>query len=363
MSLYANEYKGTDYVYYNAMLTNNKDVPIEARITEYRSEPIVINPKDYYLSVVRFNVPVSLIPIFIYPTLPSPPNPINTPDNTQYSVTLLDSLGAYHKVNLIYTYLDVVSGPPNVYTVQHFLDMINTALATAHTAMGGLKPATPPYITFNQETKLFALIGENGWNISTNLGIFMNSKLFLFFDYLESRFNGYNLLNGTDFQIMFKNNGNNSLSASQITPPNGSIAVNPGYILKQEQASLDKWSQVRSIIFVSNTISVKPEYITASPDLLQNTGDNFRSILTDFEPPLITGEVFRGYLQYYPQGPYRLIDMTTDTNLKNIDFQLFWQDNKQRINKIYINHAESITVKLMFVKKDAYKANPNMLFK
>lgn len=357
MSSYTNEYKGTDYVYYNAMLTNNKDSPIEARITEYRSEPIVINPKDYYLSVVRFNVPVSLIPIFIYP------NNNNVPDNTQYSVTLLDALGVYHRVFLIYTFLDTVLGPPTIYTVQHFIDMINTALATAHTLMGVPKPATPPYITFNQETKLFALIGENGWITSTNLGIFMNSKLYFLFNYFETNFNGYNLPNGTDFKFIFKNNGNNSISASQITPPNGSVAVNPGYILKQEQASLDKWASVRSIIFVSNTISVKPEYITASPELLQNTGDNFRSMLTDFEPPLIDGNILQGYLQYYPQGPYRLIDLTTDTNLKNIDFQLFWQDNKQQIHKIYINPGDSITIKIMFVKKDAYKANPNMLFK
>lgn len=356
MSYFINEYRNTDYVYYNAMLTNTTEGEIEARISEYRSEPIVVNPKDYYLSVVRFNIPTALIPIFIYP------NNNNVPDNTVYTVTLLDSLGVYHKVPLIYTYLSA-NPQPSIFKVQHFIDIINTAFFTAYTLMGGVKPSTPPYIVFNQVTKLFSLIGENGWDVSTNLGIFMNSNLFLFFEYWEILFNGYNLPNGNDFQILFKNNGNNIIPASQITPPSGGVGVNPGYILTQEQASLDKWTAVRSILFISNTISVKPEYITASSNQILNTNDNSRSILTDFEPQLLSGETIRGYLQYFPQGPYRLIDMTTDTNLKTIDFQLFWQDNKQRIHKIYINQSESVTIKIMFVKKDAYRVNPSLFIK
>lgn len=361
-SNYNYEYQGTDYVYYNAMFTNTTTQSKEARLVEYRSEPILNSAKDYYLSVIRFNVPIAAIPLFIYPYNA----PGYTIDNTKYSVTITDSFGNHNQAFTQYTYLDNVNLEPRVYTIQHFLDMINEAFRDAYNSMAGPKPATYPYIVFDAKSKYFSLIAENDWQTGGvfNYKIYMNSNLFTFFDYWEAYFNGFGLLSlGRDFQIIIKNNGNNAITAGQILPPDGSVTANNGYIMTQEEKSIDKWQAIRSILFVSNSISVKPEYININvnyPNL--NSGDTNRSVLTDFEPPLISDNILRGYLQYFPQGPYRLIDLTSDSNLQTLDFQLFWQDNLQRIYPIYVNPNDTVTIKIMFVRKSAINGSQLIKF-
>jgi hypothetical protein len=64
------ERKGADILYLNVCmpfgrpLIAQSKIGFEAKYTETRSEQVLDNPSDWYMSVVRFNVPTSLIPIF-----------------------------------------------------------------------------------------------------------------------------------------------------------------------------------------------------------------------------------------------------------------------------------------------------------
>ena len=63
------ERKGPDHLYVNVCmpfgrpLIAQERVGFEAKYTETRSEPVLDNPSEWYMSIVRFSVPTTLIPI------------------------------------------------------------------------------------------------------------------------------------------------------------------------------------------------------------------------------------------------------------------------------------------------------------
>ena len=52
--------------YYNLSLTNTGPVPLDAAILEQRNVTIIENPKAFEMSIIRFQVSGSLIPIFLF---------------------------------------------------------------------------------------------------------------------------------------------------------------------------------------------------------------------------------------------------------------------------------------------------------
>jgi hypothetical protein len=135
------------------------------------------------------------------------------------------------------------------------------------------------------------------------------------------------------------------------------------YALTQSYTSLPQWSNFTGIVFLTgmpvNTESLPA--VTATPNAspsdtapvanqgVLTTSDNSRPILTDFE---IGSTVADGTpAQYFPQGPYRLTNLTTNGPLNYINFQIFWQDRSLNLYPLIISPEDYASVKIMFRKK------------
>jgi hypothetical protein len=55
-----------DYFYFNANYTNTDLKTIEAEFQSDSSEPIISNPSEYDMSIIRFTCPGSFLPLFIF---------------------------------------------------------------------------------------------------------------------------------------------------------------------------------------------------------------------------------------------------------------------------------------------------------
>lgn len=348
-----------DNIYYNIVVTNpvTASNSINIEYTENRVQSILDNPCEYFLSIVRFAVSGVTVPLFVCPV--TPPSLLTTP----FSVTLSFS-GTDFQTFLIYQPRDLSSVPSSpfgeyyyIFDYQHFIDMINRALLTSFTALKLAFPLAPPteapYFVYNAETQLISLFAQQLYAGLATISIYINIRLEKYLTAIENIFLGSNTLNGKDVQFLVKDNKNNT--------PASPAAY---YEMKQQFNMLYLWNSFQKIVFTTGTIPVKYEYIPsqplnnpANPSSTPEGANTFRAILTDFQPSQEGAGDVRSNFIYFPQGPYRLVDLNSKTPLNKFDIQVFWEDDTQALRPLQIIPGGSMNVKFLFVKRKLYKSN------
>ena len=226
-----------DNVYVDIKVSNTTGADnMLMRYSQQRSAPIVDNPSDYYLSLVRWKVPGGSFPILVFQVEESQLNP----NRGVYTVTLETSTDIVQRSLYFYPSTSVAQQqiPSNVgdvqkqteyyfvYEFQHFVDMVNSALFSAFDNVVG-KPvgAEAPFLIFDVTTGLFGLIAQTA-NYSVqvdstpasnptdpptydaDIKIYFNNELYNLFRGLASK--AFSTLDqGRDYQILVANYGNN----------------------------------------------------------------------------------------------------------------------------------------------------------
>ena len=351
---------------------NESDQNAEYSVT--KTQPILDKCSDYYCSVIRFDIPLDLVPLYIMPIVPASPgiNPQTNSDLTPMIIGI-SYLGVDYPVSVIYV-PDNTETPPSqnqvgrqvitsyyfVYTYNNLVQAFNTALTAAYIAAGkpgyvGLPENDPgaPFITYNADDQTINFIVSQFF-INSGATIFCNESSINYLDAIRAKFLGYNQPNGKDFVFNFNiyPGGNNLYTGpNTFLPGTGNY-----YIFKSEYNTLVFWSSLRKIIIATNTIPVKNEYV---PSYNQNGSQNGVTtsfpILTDFVPHLETGGQSRSIAYYVPTGQYRLIDMQSDNPLYNINIKLYWEDKQGDLYPIEISTQQEANVKLAFLRKTLYK--------
>lgn len=342
--------QNSSYIYYNIRIINDVEAePINylkvCEFNETRVIPIVTNPREYELAVVRFSIPTSNIPLIIYSekfklgltfngteveaTLPPPPN-----NNDIYGVAF--------------------------YTYQEIADSFTAAFKDLYDQMFLLEPGlgsivtngTSPFVTFDSKSNLYSIFAETGWDTEQpNAPVFsIGSFLARFF---QSSFSFIvNQSASSDsfvYQVVIKDNKNNDI-------PSGS-----GYDLYRMQQLFPTTGLINSfknIVFQTDRIPVAGEYITgfsrgADGVLSSSVGTNVtRTIITDFEP--LSDLQDNSTLQYFPRGPLRYYALTNTEELRTIDVKVFWEDYEQRLFPIYLSPGDACTIKLQFRKRSEH---------
>lgn len=397
----------SDIIYYNITMTCQVALSRTlAKFEEMRTTPILENPSDYYLSIVRFALDGRSIPIMIMPVIPNPGNPSDV-NYTPFSVSLQYG-GINYTTQLVFvpevsTYTpqpptassqDLTNEYYYIYSYQTLVNMINTAFENSFNALAAANPGLvptvrAPYIIFDRSSSNFGIVVQNienpllpGTNVYLNqfnisgiplvgssqvagtINIFMNSRIYAYFDSIES----YKYITDpilTDLILIrdLKNNyyyppQNDANTTATQTPinfvdTNVTYTIAPDYFLiKQQYDMIGTWNSLSGIVFLTSTLPVQYEYLPSSTvQSTNNASSTFRPILTDFVPNLQKIGDARTKLIYYPSGPYRLINLGSNDPLRKIDLQVFWTDQYNNSYPLYVSCTQSDTVKLMFIKK------------
>jgi hypothetical protein len=360
--------KGRDNIYLNVTINDQfgPQTTLYNDQAEYNSTntvPILSKASDYYCSVVRFDIPLSTIPIFIMPIVPNQGNPNLTQLKVGMSVSGVNTFEQLIYVpgsnqylppiqNLEFQVVDVYYF---CYSYQSLITIINTGLSQVYIS-SGLAAAHPtriaPYLFLNKSQGLISLIVPDFFvktlsnpNPPT---IYMNDALSNYLDAYKLFYNGVNNVDGNDEYFVFDDISNpyfiNSIP----------IAVPEYYEYKQEYSVLGLWSSLRKIFITSNTIPIAYEY--------SNSGyinDTLTPILTDFVPIIDNAGQSRSIAYYQPSSQYRLIDLISDMPLQKIDLKIFWESVNGNVFPLIISQYQQVNIKLAFLKKSLY--NPKSL--
>jgi hypothetical protein len=364
----------------NPAIAPTGEQPTIAKYTVDKTLPILDKASDYYVSVIRFAIPLASIPIFIMPIIPNQSNPNLTP-----LIIGINYNGVQTPVQVQF-YSDENSTPPiqnqptqvitfyyYIYTYQSLINMLNIALSTAFIS-SGMAAAFPgvsaPFFIYNPVTQLISLIVNSIFTEITSPAtslpvIFINESSLTYLGSFQYYHVGYNQPNGYDYIFVLSNlypyNPSNPPPTQQVIP-NASMlypAAGPGYYIYTENYStIEYWFSLRKIVLTSNTIPIPNEFV---PGQFNNNVAAGMPILTDFVPALQYAGESRAIAFYNPSAQYRLIDLINDNPLYKIDISLLWQDVQGNLYPIEIPLYQQASVKLGFFRKTLYKQSKSLL--
>ena len=335
------EKNGDENVYYNIVIENNspKDIDqalVPALFSENRVQPILDNPCDYELAVVRFSVPAYTIPIMFFR------NDEGDYKDEFYSVTLsYDGHDENERLQFIPNDDGTpLYGKPAIWFYQELLDSLNNALALAFTNMKLAKPASPPteapFMTFDPVTQLFSFYAEKLYDINgaPTIEIFFNPILFKLFSTLRA--------NERDIAVKPYYEKNFQIVVSDDKLNSSTYNGKDYYIMKQSNDTLYLWNDFQSIVFETNTIPINPEFLPSQNNVI-------RRIITDFEP--LSDTPSHQVVQYYPQGPLRYYYLKSNYPINAIDMRVLWGDTRRKTYPVLLTTTDILTCKLLFRKK------------
>lgn len=350
--------------YYNVSFINTSDNFVEAKIQETRTPAILKVPEFWQMSVIRFDIHTSSIPINV-PTMQVILG-VTSPTVTASRISLR-YLGLVYTTDVIY--IETSSKPlysfPTVYNYQQWLDYVNTALITIYTN-NGIIPGVPPKYIYNPMTQLIDLYVDDNYLPSAGankIEIFLNDVLINYFYNFEYFLNPLNTtVTDVKYKLEITNTNVVQIPALvgrvglplflQSAAPYNYAATNMNRC-SQTTISMASWSSLRSIILTSTLLPFKPELIPSN----RNQANNFNSnsifpILSDF---LIPGNNnltdFHNSVEYLPVSEYRMIDLHGNTPLNSIDLLFFWSDYLGNYYPIYLPRNAGLACKIMFRKK------------
>ncbi len=227
------KYLDDSHLYYNINIYNDSDKTQIAKFVETRTTPLLESCEDWHMSVIRFSIPTSTLPILYM-------IPLDSTGITNYSITLQYDTDSV-TVPLVFE-SETVDNTYGVYSYRQLVDIINNAFQKAYSILvwSTLAPDyRSPFMIYDESSQTFKLYASKGYDNSLTgsdtINIWFNTKLYGLFQNFKAynnTVNGQPNSDGMDYRIIVKNLGNNYIrgiippSTSQdLPPPNGSIPL------------------------------------------------------------------------------------------------------------------------------------------
>lgn len=305
-----------DNIYYNSSVYNDSSSTVLKNIefNEVRTEAILTDPSNYYLSIERLLLPRVAIPIFIMKP-------------GCYKVTIRSDDVDYT------TDVTPIGGPPEINKVSQFLGYINNALNISHTNAGG-GIDEEPFFEFTPETGLISLYVIQTYTFE----IFVNTCLTTYLRTFPGIILGLNNADNKDFQYYYYA----AHGLNYIT-----LDGNDYYKMTQDFQTINQWNDLTKIVMTSSVLNQVSENIASRNELSTNIS---LDILTDFLGPLSNDVI--SDLRYFGPPSRRWISLQGRTPLKQIQYRLFWEDTDQKLFPIRLYPGTYFSVKMLFRKRD-----------
>lgn len=350
-----------DNVYVDIQISNYTNDPQPIQYHTTRNSDIIPKASDYYLTVARFSIPASSIPLFRF-------------KENYYSVTVVNKDNApgltESRVYLTYPVLSPGNDSRQIFRVQEFLDSVNTAIRQACINVGLVVDDVIPKAFLDLDTQLQKIrfndnskwVGTNPLNANQDYQLWMNWPLFYYFTTMQVFYSGnLNPPDGKGYKIIVKNNYN----GNYIPLPD----PNNGYFMSQETPLLPLYISLQNIIVATTAIPVSAELIAIKQNPLiaastgTGAGDSSSSAtfntITDFIPGQLAdfSDNFTPYI--YTPTEYRLIDLLSNAPINKLDIQVFYTDVDGNINPLDVLPGTKVNIKLGFLKKALFNNEYN----
>lgn len=355
------------HVYLNIAIRSDDDSS-ELTNAEYSTtfnKEFIERGLDYHLAVVRFRVPLTDVPYMIFKIEEGL-------GQTQVGLGIYEMTMRYfdplipgfvdfsRRVTYLPTDLSISTPkPPSqnngvqensewyyIYNVSRWIDLLNFTLQNIYndlkTAYPGATINDPPFLELLDSGDKMEIVIPAVMQNSAQYQLYFNQELSLFFDGLD--FLTEKINDSLYGRFLF-----NALPQdSNAYTPYGVVPSLPPtfFYYKQNYNAFEKWGDLRAIVFKTSLLPIRYENTNVRNIRGEISDDN---ILTDFNVAGFFGN--RSDLTFFPQGPYRLVDILSNNGVRSLDIQLFWRDKGGFLRQLFISPGEELTMKLAFIKK------------
>jgi hypothetical protein len=348
----------SDYVYYNAQVVNRSNVPREFRYNDNQVNGIINKSFDYKLQVKRFSIDTSEIPIMYFPSTQFSSFLLNdqysSADNNYFSITVSDNA----VVSQVYLQHEsfITSNPSDlrIFTIDQFIQILNKAVRTACNALVHIDQNRIPYFIYDANRGIVDLHAPQTWTLLdvSNFKLYMNDKLWRMFENFPHT--KMDLDQGRTYRIDIFPIGDNVVQSQTITTRNTVINPSAGaayFIMKGQYCTIYKFFQVRNLIFTTNSLPVRSEFLNSSLGFDSGFSNDTLKILKNFEFNLegLNALYCRGIQNFVAQEP-DYIDLEDSKEIKNIDIQIFYSDVHGKIFPLFVPPGSLTTIKLQFTR-------------
>ena len=367
-----------DYVYYDMLYNNYQSTteePPQLEFKETRNSPLINNPNDFNMSIIRFQLDTPSLPSYIASIQPNQANR----DLMTHSITIT-YMNAGVETNFAPTYLlwspvhkEVALPPPPSsnpdgfqsdsmyyygYSFLNVVSILNTALSTAmatlRATVAGYNSVDAPFMYFDEITKTFAIVAENAhFNIKDNihLRIYFNRSLFGILNsfpmYRYSITDPYN----KNYHIrMDSENGYNLIQKTLVS--GNKIMIE----LHQEYPTIANFCPITSILFTTTQLPVVSNNLSAPLTFLNNqlvSDANQNSLTAQIITDMANNDDFsyKPNLLYAPSAEYRRIALNSNRPINNVDVKVFWRDKFGKLKPFFLWSGGKASITLLFEKK------------
>jgi hypothetical protein len=360
-----------DIIYYDATIlnqnTSNSNNNLQLRFRDRRDTHILKNSEQYELSIVRFNLSTTSLPVFCCTVKP---NQLDV-NLSIYSVTLQYEDGLNPPVytqpfNMIWEPVDLDQPVPTSvneiqtqnkyyysYSYTHLIKLINNTLISAMDELrlltGLSNTIDAPFMYWNSENEIATLYGRlSHFNqlVYPQIKIFFNRPLYQLFNTLPTIKMSHDIENRNYLVILEDNLVNN------VVLKDGQKFI----YSKQEKSTITCMTPIQSVVFTTSllpvveTILSEPQiYINNQPNLLfPSTLENREKVITD----MISDEFsFKPTLLYVPQSEYRMVSLFHMEYIREIDLFVYWRDHYGIAHEFFLSPSDFASIKIMFRKK------------
>ena len=390
-----------DQIYFDITVSNFQSTTTQPPVfyfNEQRTSPFVMNPEEYYLSILRFTIETGSLPVFIPSIQPLQANRNLTIYSTTLEWTSPATGVAYTSGETFVNFIPQDAGvsvplPPsltanglqnndsgyyNYYNYSALTYIIDLAMAAAFTALSALVVAGGEVLPSSFEPKLNwdttsntailyadveGYIVNNPAALPNPIRIYWNAPLYGLFPSFPCKYLGYGAnLNGKNFLFEPVNIG--SINLQPITPVPPTIPATYNVVsVYQDYSTVANFCPIVALVFTSNTLPINPNQVSTplvfnnqQQIVLGGNNSNTANIITDLVSD--SGQ-YKPNLVYNPTSEYRLITLYGNRPLYNIDLSVFWRTKTGALMPYRINSGEAITMKVAFLKKSNYVSAPD----
>ena len=376
-------------LYYNILIKNNNtgfdeqgnpiainnSVPLI--FDETRSNPYIINPYKYYMSVINFQVDSQSLPILIAePVVGS-----NNIADTIYWITITDNNNvelAHENIQWIPDDLSVeipiapvgsnyTSNPYYYcYSYGYFLGLINKTISDMMAASSIAGNA--PFMTLTNGifsiTADYATWGTTINGVTSTYKLFFNTELYYLFSSLAAL--KYNEpvakvaeTKNANFQLLFVRNpsGINYVPVYTNLTTVPLVSAYNGVVSSCEYSPVAYWNPIDSIVFKVSNLYITPELISANTVYGTEGGKNPSNadqyyILADYAASFLGDDTYQPNIMYEPLAEYILSDLTGRGEIRQLQITTSWKDKNGILHVMNLESGGTASLKIMFRRKD-----------
>ena len=237
-----------------------------------------------------------------------------------------------------------------IWSVDQFVQILNKAILTACLNTNVNNNKIPYFIYDEARAIIDGYFPEEFSNLMNLHKFYMNKKLWRMFENFSHTV--ANLNQGRDYKIEVFLSGNNTTTTQIIHTRNAVINPSTGgvcIIVRGSYVTIYKLFQVRNLIFTTQALPIRSEFLNTSFDFTSSTSYTSQKILKNFEFSLEgTNALYTRGLQNFSVSEYEFIDLENSREINNIDLQIYYSDVHGKVFPLFVPPDSLTTVKLLF---------------